>query len=320
MTDSAHSHGPGTKSATIPKLDNDIVLIRGGNPDSTINLRTLDARLKKLEGVTPPVVPPVTPPASGATQITTAAWSDLKTLIANASVGNAIFTKSITVSGSAGDINIVRANAIIFTVAPGVTVTFDGGGSGELMLLGWDAGHAKNIYFRGLRADGTQGFMVQNFSVGQAGIVMTGYAESCGFSGATWRNNTGSGNGMTSHHIYVSTGVSNGGGTATGPGGAGLEFNDHDAIGDSGQLLSFLQQYHAPGPVGVTALRNKVSSVHWGAVLRNGSGFDIEGWTIDRAVTPFDGNGATGTVKNMKVTNSGGSTIGTMTDGGGNSW
>lgn len=284
---------------------------------------SLSARITALENAVPPVTPPVVPPATGkSANITTNSYANLAAILSDQTLDSAVFTSSLTFSGSYGDMNIVRTKPIVVTCAPGVLVTFDGGGASSWALPGWDGGHATNIIFRGLAPDGTHQFRLQNFNVGQAGVILTGYAEDCEFSGFIARNVTGASGQQTSHFVYCSTAVLPGGGTVQGTlHGARLTFNDWDVQGDTNRNMNGLQNYHAPQVAGITAKNWIVDRVHWGYVGRyNVTNALFDDWKISNADIPFDASGPTGIVRNMTATASGKPILGAMTDGGGNSW
>ena len=214
-------------------------------------------------------------------------------------------------------LNMDRTARPLLVQPVGANVIWDGnGGSGDgIFYLGWGGTACRWVKFDS--AGTGYDFQINNFVLGQEGLIDTDWAENCQFNGFDCTGTTATYNDMTAWHVYCSSD-----GTYQ---GLNLTFNNWSADSSStsgGYQSNGLQFYHAPGPSNVTANNWTTTDGHWGVVGRVGTGLNFSGWTITGANTPFDCGGASGTVKNMTSTGSTNSPIidGGMVDGGGNSW
>jgi hypothetical protein len=297
-----------------------------GLTDGTTYSYQVSATVNGIEGpksspvlATPTAVPPIPGggviasfPTSGSTV------AAFQALVANMNI-DTIEIANGTYPWTDCNLNVDRsARPLLVRPAAGATVTFDGTGLGSgdgVFYPGWSGGYGSYMTFAGL-VGGVQKFVIQNYNIGQTGLIHSGYISHCEFSGFKVRTCTGAAGGMTSHCLYISS--------------DGTHAADHVTANDwnvqpdvTNRTLTALQLYHPPQVNTFTALRWNASYVHWGFVGRySATAVDIESWTIDHAVIPFDSQGPAGTVKNMTSTNSDNAPIinSPMVDGGGNSW
>jgi hypothetical protein len=205
------------------------------------------------------------------------------------------------------------ARPLLVKPVPGSTVTWTGnGGSGDgLFYPGW-SGFASNVTFQGP-------FEIQNFSIGQTGLVSTAWASNMTFNGFTVRGTTApSTNGLTAWAVYVSSD-----GTHRGSNLTFDNWNVDNTSSSTGHEVNGMQLYHTPQAAGVTALGWTVKGGYWGFVGRyNATAVDIASWSITGTHGPsFDSQGPAGIVENMHASTSGSPVIDSpMVDGGGNSW
>jgi len=209
------------------------------------------------------------------------------------------------------DFNVDRtARPLTIKPAHG-TVIFDASGSSSRegpFLAGW-GGYTAYVRFQGP-------FVIQNYTIGQTGLVATDWVNHLTFNGFTVRGTKApSTNGQTAWAVYISSD-----GTHH---GSNLTFDDWNVDNStSDHKVSGLQLYHTPQAAGVTALRWRVTGGYWGFVGRgNATGVKIESWTITNCTVSVDSNGPAGIVENVHAKSSGAPTIRKpMIDGGGNSW
>lgn len=232
-------------------------------------------------------------------------------------------------------ININRSSRpLIIRPASGATVTFDGTGLGSgtgVFYIGADSSNGGNtglasyITFAGL-VGGVQQFVIQNYTIGQTGLIYTQWISHVEISGFKVR--TCHGIAATSHCLYISSDGSHA--------PDHVIANDWDVDPDAGSRnITGLQLYHPPQVLTFTALRWTINRAFWGFVGRySATGVTIANWTVTNTGKfdsssgntgiVFDCQGPAGTVSNMTST---GSPAGTnhivqspMVEGSGNSW
>jgi hypothetical protein len=199
--------------------------------------------------------------------------------------------------------------------AAGATVIFDGAGvpSGD----GWFYAGRWTTQSAPVGSFTFQGpFVIQNYALGQQGLVSTYWAEHVAFSGFATRGITGLSGGSTSWQVYVSSdGIHR---------GSDLTFDDWTVAATPGKNASGLQTYHDPQASGVHAVGWTIDAPHiailsWG----DATGVDVEGWRITNADYPVSTDGvAAGILRNNSATGSMYAPIikAPFVDGGGNSW
>jgi hypothetical protein len=191
------------------------------------------------------------------------------------------------------------------------TVIFDGTGSSShegLITAGW-SGYTAHIAFTGP-------FQINNYTIGQTGLIITDWASYLTFNGFSVRGTKApSTNGQTAWAVYISSDGTHHGSHLT------FDYWNVDSSA-SGHKVSGMQLYHTPQAAGVTALHWTVTGGFWGFVGRgNATGVTIEYWTIKNCTVSFDSNGPAGIVKYVHASSSGGPTIRSpMVNGGGNTW
>ncbi len=215
------------------------------------------------------------------------------------------------------------ARPLLVRPAPGAQVVWDdtGGTTGDgLFHVGWGPGYvAATTVTDYITFDpaGTGGsFTIQNYQLGQVGLISTAWADHVAFDAFTTRNISGVAPGWLSWQVYVSSdGVH---------AGSNLTFNDWDVGASSGRTVGGLQTYHDPQARSVTALRWTISGAKSAMTLYGGvTGLRVEDWTISDCDYPVtsDGNAA-GFLRGNRST---GSTNPPdirppLIDAGGNSW
>jgi hypothetical protein len=212
------------------------------------------------------------------------------------------------------DVGTVDRAARPLTVRPaqGAAVVFDASGDSNpdgLFYFGWNS-YASYITFTGP-------FTVQNYHLGDTGVIWTGYVRNLTFNGFVLRNVTApySTNPSNAHSLYISSD-----GTHR---GTNIVANDWNVdVSASGHRVTGLHMYHTPQAAGVTALRWTITGCYWGFVGRgDATSVAIDSWSISDCSISFDSSGPQGVVRNMRATNSGTPIIKSpMVDGGNNVW
>jgi hypothetical protein len=215
------------------------------------------------------------------------------------------------------------ARPLLVRPAPGAQVVWDdlGGDSGDgLFHVGWGPGFVPSatitddITFDPTGTGGT--FTVQNYQLGQVGLISTAWADHVTFNGFTTRNISGIDPGWLSWQVYVSSdGVH---------AGSNLTFNDWNVGPSSGRVVGGLQTYHDPQARNVTALRWSITGAKSAMTLYGGvTELRVEDWTISDSDYPVtsDGNAA-GVLRANRSTGSANAPVilPPLVDGGGNSW
>ena len=212
------------------------------------------------------------------------------------------------------------ARPLLIRPAPGAAVVWDGAGTagdGWFYAGDWHTGGSTITDYITFDPTGTGGsFTLQNYALGQSGLVSTFWTDHVAFNGFRVRNVTGIG--QTSWAVYVSTD-----GTHR---GSNLTFNNWDVAVPPGRSISGFQAYHATSglPVGIT-LKGWTIDGAWVAMLAWGdvSGVDVENWTITNCGYAVDTDGiAAGILKNNTASGSTYAPIikAPFIDGGGNIW
>jgi len=198
------------------------------------------------------------------------------------------------------------------TIRPaGGTVIFDGAGSSShqgLFYPGWYH-YTSHITFQGP-------FTVENYALGDTGLVSTAWVSHVAFNGFHTSGITGLAGGQLSWTVYVSSdGVHS---------GSNITFDDWTVGPSANRNVGGLATYHNPNAHGLTALRWTISGASsaiatWGTA----SGIDIEDWTITGCKYAVSTDGvAAGVLKDNTSTGSTYSVIllSPMVNGPGNSW
>lgn len=197
----------------------------------------------------------------------------------------------------------------------GAAVIWDGNASSGdgLLYPGWSSLCAYYTF----DPAGTGGsFTIQNFSIGQTGIISTAYCDHFTMNGFIGINNVApSTNGWTAYHVYMSSDSTHR--------GSNLTFNNWVVTSGDG-IINMFQCEHSPQSDGITLLNNTfhAAGARFGFVSRLGAtGVLMDGWHIDHAISPLDNTTCTGIVRNNVTTASTNApAFGTYTDGGGNLW
>jgi hypothetical protein len=210
---------------------------------------------------------------------------------------------------------VLRTRPLVIRPAAGATVIFDGTGvpSGD----GWFyAGRwtAQSSPVGGFTFEGP--FILQNYALGQQGLVSTYWAQHVAFNGFQTRGITGLTGGSTSWQVYVSSdGVHR---------GTDLAFDDWTVAPTPGGNVSGFQTYHNPQADGVRASGWSIAGPHI-AILSWGDarGVEIDGWTITGCGYPVSTDGvAQGVLRSNIATGCSNAPIikAPFVDGGGNTW
>jgi hypothetical protein len=210
---------------------------------------------------------------------------------------------------------VLRTRPLVIRPAPSATVIFDGGGvpSGD----GWFyAGRWTTQAFPvgGFTFEGP--FIIQNYALGQQGLVSTYWAQHVAFNGFQTRGITGQPGGSTSWQVYVSSDGSHR--------GEDLTFNDWTVAATPSGNVSGFQTYHNPQAVGVRAYRWSITAPHI-AILSWGDAreVDIQDWTISGCGYPVSTDGvAQGVLLGNTASSCAYGPIikAPFVDGGGNTW
>jgi hypothetical protein len=212
---------------------------------------------------------------------------------------------------------------VLVRPAPGADVVWDdtGGTSGDaLFYAGWGPGFAPaDTVTDFIRFDpaGTGGtFTVQNYRLGEQGLISTGWVDNVAFNGFRTHGIGGVAPGWLSWQAYVSSdGVH---------AASNVTFNDWAVAASDRRVVGGLQTGHEPQARGVTALRWRITGAKSAMTLFGSvSDLRIEGWLIsdcDYAVTS-DGKAA-GILRGNVSTGSANPPIirAPLVDAGGNSW
>ena len=223
--------------------------------------------------------------------------------------------------GASGGVVISRAaRPLLVRPAPGAAVVWDdtGGTSGDAWFYvgSWNVASHVTDYITFDPAGTGGSFTIQNYALGQQGLVSTFWVDHVAFNGFHTRGITGLAGGSTSWTVYVSSdGLHR---------SSSIVVNDWDVGPSAGKNVSGLQTYHDPQIQGVSAARWKIDGSHiavlsWGDASR----VDIEGWTITNCDYAVSTDGvAAGILKNNTATGSTNAPIikAPFVDGGGNSW
>jgi hypothetical protein len=180
--------------------------------------------------------------------------------------------------GASGGVVINRSsNPLLVRPAPGADVVWDdsGGTSGDAWFyVGWWNVASRATSYIKFDPAGTGGsFTIQNYDLGQQGLVSTFWADHVAFNGFRTRGITGNAGGQTSWQVYVSSdGVHS---------GSNLTFNRWTVAASAGKNVSGFQTYHNPQVRGVTARDWNITGAHI-AMLSWGDATDvaIDSWTI----------------------------------------
>jgi hypothetical protein len=207
--------------------------------------------------------------------------------------------------------------------APGADVVWDdtGGTSGDaLFYVGWGPGFkpaATVTDFITFDPAGTGGtFTVQNYHLGEQGLISTAWVDSVAFNGFRTHSIDGVSPGWLSWHAYVSSDGEHAASNVT--------FNDWVVAPSDGRVVGGLQTGNEPQASNVTALRWRISGAKSAMTLYGTvTGLRVEDWIIsdcEYAVTS-DGN-SSGVLRGNVSTGSTNEPIirPPLVDGGGNSW
>ena len=139
--------------------------------------------------------------------------------------------------------------------APGAAVVWDdtGGTSGDsLFYVGsWNGSKQVTNYITFDPAGTGGSFTVQNYALGQVGLIDTFWVDHVAFNGFHTSGITGLAGGQLSWTVYVSSdGVHS---------GSNITFNDWTVGPSANRNVGGLTTYHDPNAHGVTALRWKIS-------------------------------------------------------------
>jgi hypothetical protein len=213
------------------------------------------------------------------------------------------------------------ARPLLVRPAPGAAVVWNGAGTagdGWFYAGDWHTGGSTITDYITFDPAGTGGsFTLQNYALGQSGLVSTFWTDHVTFNGFRVRNVTGIAGGQTSWAVYLSSDDTHRGGNLT--------FNNWN-VAVSGHSISGFQAYHATSglPIGVTLKGWIVDGAHvamlaWGDV----SGVDVENWIITNSDYAVNTDGiAAGILKNNTASGSTYAPIikAPFVDGGGNVW
>jgi hypothetical protein len=210
---------------------------------------------------------------------------------------------------------VLRTRPLVIRPAAGATVIFDGtgvpSGDGWFYAGRWTAQAAP---VGGFTFEGP--FIIQNYALGQQGLVSTYWAQGVAFNRFQTRGITGLAGGSTSWQVYVSSdGVHR---------GTDLQFDDWTVAPTPGGNVSGFQTYHNPQADGVRASGWSIAGPHI-AVLSWGDarGVEIDGWTITGCGYPVSTDGvAQGVLRSNTATGCSYAPIikAPFVDGGGNTW
>lgn len=246
----------------------------------------------------PPVTPPVTPPTGVIVQFPGSGPATPAALVAlmQAEATDIIEIGAGTYPKWVAFLNVARTRPLL--VRPKGDVIWDGGGNGDpAWRIGW-GGFASHITFD---PSGMGRFLIQNYRIGAAGLVMARWYDTIAMNGVIVRNCTGTGTIQTSHSVYLDSD-----GTHR---GKGWQSNGWDIIGPADRKLSGLHIYHEPSHDGIEAKGWTVENLHrWVYGWANPTGIVIDGWTGKNCNATIDtegSNGAQGVVKNCHATNCG---------------
>ena len=215
------------------------------------------------------------------------------------------------------------ARPLLVRPAPGAAVVWDDtdGTSGDaLFYVGWGPGYlpAANVTdYITFDPAGTGGsFTIQNYALGQQGLVSTGWVDHVAFNGFHTRGITGVAPGWLSWEVYVSSdGVNR---------GSNVTFNDWDVAASADRYVGGLHTFHNPQARNVTALRWRIDGAKSAITLYGDvTGLDVEGWTITNCEYAVTSDGtAAGILRNNEATGSTSPPIirEPLIDGGGNAW
>ncbi len=208
-----------------------------------------------------------------------------------------------TYRGWHADIVVNRAaRPLLVRPAPGAAVVWDdtGGTSGDSLFdVGSEASQSVVTNYITFDPAGTGGsFTVQNYALGQVGLIDTFWVDHIAFNGFHTSGITGLAGGQLSWTVYVSSdGVHS---------GSNITFDDWTVGPSANRNVGGLTTYHNPNAHGVTALRWTISGASsamalWGTA----TGIDIEDWTISGCNYAVSTDGvAAGILKNNTSTGS----------------
>jgi hypothetical protein len=308
--------------ATQAALNAEIAARKAGDTTNTNAIAALAARVAALEGApaptpTPDPTPPPVPgqkvvPFSGTAAQFTALIADTTVDVIEIAAGTYLRWSVI--------LNTDRtARPLLVRPAAGAAVIFDGMGiSAPPFYVGWNSLCA-HVTFDPAGTGGS--FTLQNYSLGQIGLVDMKHVSDVTFNAFIVRNCTGTVSAQTTHCLYVESD-----GTHR---SARVTANGWNVVGPSNRYLCGVQTYHEPNVDGLTLHGWTVTGLHRAAYLwADATGIDVDGWTISSCDATFDAEEtASGTIKNCHATNSGKTVFGSgyltdkaIVDGGGNSW
>jgi hypothetical protein len=214
------------------------------------------------------------------------------------------------------NLDVDRIRPLLVRPAPGAAVVWDdaGGRSGDGLFYLGSRALTTNITFDPAGTGGT--FTIQNYALGQQGLIDTFWVDSVTFNGFRTQGIRGLPGGSLSWTVYVSSdGVHR---------GRNITVNDWQVGPSAGRTVGGLQTYHDPQAVGVRAYRWQISGASSAMTFYgDATGIDIQGWRISGCeyAVYSDGNAA-GVLKNNTSI---GSTappviLRSLVSGSGNSW
>ncbi|HEY5473083.1 MAG TPA: hypothetical protein VIK32_07825, partial [Candidatus Limnocylindrales bacterium] len=212
------------------------------------------------------------------------------------------------------------ARPLLVRPAPGAAVVWDdtGGTSGDAWFYvgSWNVASHVTDYITFDPAGTGGSFTIQNYALGQQGLVSTGWVDHVAFNGFHTRGITGVAPGWLSWQVYVSSdGVNR---------GSNVTFNDWDVAASADRYVGGLQTFHNPQARNVTALRWKIDGAKSAITLEGDvTGLDVEGWTITNCEYAVTSDGtAAGILRNNEATGSTSPPIirEPLIDAGGNTW
>jgi len=180
--------------------------------------------------------------------------------------------------GASGGVVISRAaNPLLVRPAPGAAVVWDdtGGTSGDAWFYvgSWNVAAYPTSWITFDPAGSGGSFTIQNYDLGQQGLVSTFWADHVAFNGFRTRGITGDPGGQTSWQVYVSSdGVHS---------ASNLTFNGWNVAASAGKNVSGFQTYHNPQVRGVVAHGWTITGAHI-AILSWGTATDVDirDWAI----------------------------------------
>jgi hypothetical protein len=207
------------------------------------------------------------------------------------------------------------ARPLLIRPAPGAQVIWDGTTDDSGDGVFYFGGNSKTAYITFDPAGTGGSFLIQNYALGQTGLVNTAYASHITVNGFKVRTCTEtSASGTTRFSVYVSHDGAHR--------SDNLTFNDWDSY--PGATFNHFQVSTSStyGVDGVTVRNWKAKDGTYGVVLRGDStAIVMDGWTMDDVTTPFDDETGGAIASNNTAINSGlVNWLSYAADGGGNHW